>query len=310
MGWIKIDRNIVNHWLWYDEKKLKWWLTILMEVNYTDKVMSLGYKTYHVKRGQSSKSIRSWATVFNTGTKSVLRFFDMLENENLVKRETIGKGKHSTTLLTVCKYASYEIEPDQTETLSDTKESTQEDTLKATQEGYNIRKEESKEGKKEEDNTSSSSEKSDNIDTLATPKNVSKTNKRPTKDLVIEYFVENGYSQQAAERAFDYYESGTEPSQIYWRDSRGNIVKNWKQKMRGVWFKEENKVDDSVPVLEEGWVFVSLSQAKEIVKGDYPAMFNDAKKNGKEEMLVKKIMDSNPSYIEVGDGKGWKYKKR
>jgi len=307
MGWIKIDRNIVNHWLWSDEKKLKWWLTILMEVNYKDKVMSLGYKTYHVKRGQSSRSIRSWAAIFETGTKSVLRFFDMLEEDELISRKVIGKGKHSTTLLTICEYSSYEIDSDENETQKDTLNSTQGNTQEGTQEGYNIRKEESKEGKKEEDNISSSSEKSDNIDTLAPHKNVSKTNKRPTKDLVIEYFVENGYSQQAAERAFDYYESGTEPGQVYWRDSRGNIVKNWKQKMRGVWFKDENKVDDSVPVLEEGWVFVSLNQAKEIVRGDYPTMYDEFKQNGREELLIKKRMDDNPSYTAVGSG--WKYKR-
>ena len=26
-----------------------------------------------------------------------------------------------------------------------------------------------------------------------------------------------------------------------WKDSKGKQVKNWKQKMQGVWFKEENK---------------------------------------------------------------------
>jgi len=55
----------------------------------------------------------------------------------------------------------------------------------------------------------------------------------PTKQEVISYFLDNGFPEQTAIKAFDYYTEGN------WKDSRGNPVKNWKQKMRGVWFKDE-----------------------------------------------------------------------
>ena len=57
----------------------------------------------------------------------------------------------------------------------------------------------------------------------------------PTVDDVIKYFQENGYSEKSGKNAFYYYEEGD------WKDSRGQSVRNWKQKMRGVWFKPENK---------------------------------------------------------------------
>jgi hypothetical protein len=57
----------------------------------------------------------------------------------------------------------------------------------------------------------------------------------PTISEVQTYFIENGFNKELAIRAFNYYEVGN------WTDSKGNKVKNWKQKMRGVWFKEENK---------------------------------------------------------------------
>jgi len=60
--------------------------------------------------------------------------------------------------------------------------------------------------------------------------------KIPKIEEVINYFKENGFSEAAAKKAFDYYESGN------WHDSKGNQVKNWKQKMQGVWFKDENKI--------------------------------------------------------------------
>jgi len=52
-GWIKIHRRLVNHWLWEDAKKLKWWLTILMEVNFEDSKTIVGNKLLTCKRGES-----------------------------------------------------------------------------------------------------------------------------------------------------------------------------------------------------------------------------------------------------------------
>jgi hypothetical protein len=49
------------------------------------------------------------------------------------------------------------------------------------------------------------------------------------------YFLENGFPEKAATKAFNYY------SVADWKDSKGNKVKNWKQKMQSVWFKDENK---------------------------------------------------------------------
>jgi hypothetical protein len=58
----------------------------------------------------------------------------------------------------------------------------------------------------------------------------------PTIDEVELYFTDNGYTKESAIKAFHYYEENN------WKDSRNNQVKNWKQKMQGVWFKDENKI--------------------------------------------------------------------
>lgn len=58
----------------------------------------------------------------------------------------------------------------------------------------------------------------------------------PSLVEVESYFLENGYSAAAAKKAFDYYASAN------WVDSKSNKVKNWKQKMISVWFKDENKI--------------------------------------------------------------------
>lgn len=62
----------------------------------------------------------------------------------------------------------------------------------------------------------------------------------PTLDEVKEFFRSKGYSPDAAERAWNYYEDA-EPK---WYDRNGSPVKNWKQKMRVVWFKDDNRIVD------------------------------------------------------------------
>jgi hypothetical protein len=51
---------------------------------------------------------------------------------------------------------------------------------------------------------------------------------------VKQYFSENKYTEESANKFFNYY------SVEDWRDSKGNDVRSWKQKAQSVWFKEEN----------------------------------------------------------------------
>ena len=119
-GWISLYRSIKDHWIWSDPIKLKWWLSVLFEVNHTDNKVAIGYNVIECKRGQSLKSLRTWATEFECGTKAATKFFDMLEKDGMITRETIGKGKHSTTLLTVCNYDTYQSKKVDKETLDTT----------------------------------------------------------------------------------------------------------------------------------------------------------------------------------------------
>jgi len=57
----------------------------------------------------------------------------------------------------------------------------------------------------------------------------------PTEKDVINYFHEKGYKTNIARKVFEYYNIAN------WKDATGKPVKNWKQKMIAVWFKDENK---------------------------------------------------------------------
>ncbi|MDD3552823.1 MAG: DUF4373 domain-containing protein [Methanothrix soehngenii] len=93
--------------------------------------------------------------------------------------------------------------------------------------GNATKEEEEEEGKEEEDRTPPP----------PTPKKKTTVKKfqPPTQDEVVAYFESNGYSADAAIRAYRYYDAGN------WKDAKGSQVRNWKQKMVGNWFKDENK---------------------------------------------------------------------
>lgn len=69
-----------------------------------------------------------------------------------------------------------------------------------------------------------------------------KKGKQPAKAPNIEdvraYFKEKGYSVEAANRFFEYYDT------MEWRGANGNPVLNWKGKAIAVWFKPENKITE------------------------------------------------------------------
>ena len=62
-----------------------------------------------------------------------------------------------------------------------------------------------------------------------------KTFNPPQLQEVIEYFNLNNYTTSSANKFYNYYSVGD------WIDSKGNKIRNWKQKAQSVWFKPENE---------------------------------------------------------------------
>ena len=103
-GWIKIHRRLKKHWIWKDAEKLKAWVTILMEVNHDGKTALIQGELIECERGQSVKSIGTWAKELRWTPKKFRTFLKLLENDSMIVRE----GLHKTTRLTVCNYDTYQ----------------------------------------------------------------------------------------------------------------------------------------------------------------------------------------------------------
>ena len=71
--------------------------------------------------------------------------------------------------------------------------------------------------------------------------------------------------------------------------------------------RSDGKVDEAIPIVEPGWVYVGLSEAYDIVRDQNSVSLSEKEAIGEGDDYVRKMMNINPSYHNVGEG--WKYRK-
>lgn len=103
-GWIKIHRDIATHWIFQDECKFKWWIDLLLMASYEDNKQLVGDRLIEVKRGQMIVSLSFLSKRWGKAKGTILKFLELLESDHMIDRFTDRK----VTILTICKYESYQ----------------------------------------------------------------------------------------------------------------------------------------------------------------------------------------------------------
>jgi hypothetical protein len=103
-GHISLYRSIRKHWIWSDPVKFQWWIDILLEANHKTQKVLIGDVLIECKRGQSAKSMCTWAKRWRVDRGQVRRFFKLLESDQMATIKTTSK----TTMITICNYESYQ----------------------------------------------------------------------------------------------------------------------------------------------------------------------------------------------------------
>ena len=139
-GWISIHRELQEHWLWKEKRefsKLEAWFDILLSVNHSEQKVMIKNTLFVVKRGDSIKSLDTWAKRWNWNKSKVRRFFNLLENDSMI----VTKNEYKTTRLTVCKYDSYQDNGNANETQVKRKRNANETQVTPNNKDNNINKE-------------------------------------------------------------------------------------------------------------------------------------------------------------------------
>lgn len=139
-GWIKIYREITDHWLYKEKRKFsrfEAWNDILLTVNYTEAQTIIKGKLYTVKKGESLLSLDSWAKRWNWDKSSVRRFLTLLQNETMINLVS----DNISTRLIVCKWEIYQDERNANETQTKRKRNANDIQTTPIKESKEIKKE-------------------------------------------------------------------------------------------------------------------------------------------------------------------------
>lgn len=105
-GWVKIHRDIQDHWIFDNSEYLRAWIILLMVVNHKPSKSLIKGRLLECQRGESLLSHASWAAKFgkNWNRQKVIRFFKLLENDKMIEQV----NEQVTTHLKVSNYAQYQ----------------------------------------------------------------------------------------------------------------------------------------------------------------------------------------------------------
>lgn len=107
-GWIRLYRDIQKHWIWENDRYLRWWIVILLNVNHKPSTFPVSFELHTCNPGQSFMSLERWSELFGCSKVTTLKFFSMLESDQMISREILGNGNRRKHLLTVQNWEIYQ----------------------------------------------------------------------------------------------------------------------------------------------------------------------------------------------------------
>jgi len=190
-GWIKLHRGILD-WPWYtDVNTFHLFIYLLLSANHEAKP----WKDIIIEKGQLVSGIHELSQKTGLTVQQTRTALEKLKSTNKI---TI-KSTNRYSIITICNYWAYQFY--------------------STQSNKQINKQNGKQ-------TISKIEKNNNKQELLFRQELPKKQefKPPTLQEIQEYISKNGYAVDA-KRFFDYFTAGD------WTDSKGQKVRNWKQKI-------------------------------------------------------------------------------
>jgi hypothetical protein len=107
-GWIKVHRDIEDHWIFKDSEVFKRWLRLLMMANFEDSKVLVGGNIVVIKKGQMILSQQNISEKWNISRQTLRTFLNHLEKDEMISRDFAQKSNHKITILTICNYSKYQ----------------------------------------------------------------------------------------------------------------------------------------------------------------------------------------------------------
>ena len=108
-GWIKISREIEDHWLWQDADRMRWWIDMLFLASWEDKKVIEDTHLITIKKGQFIASVAFLCKRWGKSNKTIIKYLKLLEEDEMICREVLHR---QTPIITICNYDKYQCNDD------------------------------------------------------------------------------------------------------------------------------------------------------------------------------------------------------
>ena len=111
-GYVKINRSVLEHWIFKDAWKFRCWIDLISLANYSEQKVEIGGMLFTCKRGESLRSLETLAQRWGCDKSKARRFLQLLQKDNMI----VLKNETKTTRITICKYDDYQSDENGNET--------------------------------------------------------------------------------------------------------------------------------------------------------------------------------------------------
>ena len=105
-GWIKIHRDLADHWCASDPNFLAVWFRLLSEANFKTKKSLINSATVEIKRGQLIFGLNAFSSRSGVSVSKLRRIMKVLEDENMIDRQKTNKF----SIISIVSYNKYQDE--------------------------------------------------------------------------------------------------------------------------------------------------------------------------------------------------------
>ena len=208
--WVFIYVGIMEGWVKLHRKILEWeWYSdpntfrVFLHILLSANHKKNKWQWVMIEKWSFITSFEKLSTAVGLSVQQVRTAINKLENTWELTRKSTSKWQ----AITVCKWCIYQNDDEEVTSKSTSNQQTNNKQITTNKNDKNDKNEKKKK-------------------TTFSP---------PTLDEVKDYFTSKWYTEASGERAFEYY------NVAWWIDWQWKQVRNRRQKMNSVWFKEENK---------------------------------------------------------------------
>lgn len=215
-GWIKLHREILDHWVYDDPEKLKIWITLLSKASHKKRKVPINYQVIDIKPGELIFGTIKFAEAIGVSRDKLYKTVKMFEKDGMIEYDTTTY-KNKFSIIRVLNWEKYQNQKGKCPTYQEGEVFDQTDSIRGSEGG-------SKEDKSRADGEHTESKTNKNVKNVKKVKNNSSSENDSDSQSGGDEFSankkENGH--------YDYPEEFERIYNLY-PYQRGNKLAGWRK---------------------------------------------------------------------------------